>query len=263
MRNKLTSELAVCGFNAVCALGKEHPEKINRLFLREDRLPDFTKLCKKLAERKRPYKLCEDEELEKICKSSRHQGVVAMIYEPIILPITKEEVLRWANEGNYGVILDDVGNDNNLGSIIRAAAFFGANPVIVSHTDKKARVTTSAYRVAEGGMEYVTLRQVHSIQTFLQEAGKELFTIGADHHAHQRLEDLKTIIADKKNEVYQKKEDTKLGIALIVGNEEKGLNVEVKNMCSVVVRIPGTGNIESLNVAQAASLFLHQLYVYS
>jgi len=82
MRNKLTDELAVCGINAVLAVGEYHPLTINRLFLREDRLNSFTGICKQLAERKRPYKLCEDEELERICKSVHHQGVVAMIEEP-------------------------------------------------------------------------------------------------------------------------------------------------------------------------------------
>jgi TrmH RNA methyltransferase len=60
MRNKLTDELAVCGLNAVLALAEHHPETINRLFLREDRFRAFTGVCKKLAERKRPYKVCTD-----------------------------------------------------------------------------------------------------------------------------------------------------------------------------------------------------------
>ncbi|MDR1373574.1 MAG: RNA methyltransferase, partial [Treponema sp.] len=50
------------------------------------------------------------------------------------------------------------------------------------------------------------------------------------------------------------------GIALVLGNEETGLSPEVKENCSALVRIPGTGNIESLNVAQAAALFLHEIY---
>ena len=61
MRNKLTDELAVCGFNAVQALAQYHPENINRLFLRDDRFSLFTGVCKTLAARKRPYKICENE----------------------------------------------------------------------------------------------------------------------------------------------------------------------------------------------------------
>ena len=61
MRNKLTDELAVCGVNAVLAVCEHHPMTVNRLFLREDRLKQLTGICKQLAERKRPYKICEDE----------------------------------------------------------------------------------------------------------------------------------------------------------------------------------------------------------
>ena len=59
MRNKLTDELAVCGLKAALALTEYHPETINRLFLREDRFKMFTKVCKKLAERKRDDRVYE------------------------------------------------------------------------------------------------------------------------------------------------------------------------------------------------------------
>ena len=92
MRNKLTDELAVCGMNAALAVGEYHPQSINRLFLREDRLKHFTGVCKQLAERKRPYKICEDEELERICKSVHHQGVVIMIEEPAVDSLITEDL---------------------------------------------------------------------------------------------------------------------------------------------------------------------------
>jgi TrmH RNA methyltransferase len=99
MRNKLTDELAVCGVNAVLALGEYHPETINRLFLREERLQTFSGICKQLAERKRPYKICEDGELERVCKSVHHQGVAAMIEEPVVSPLSQEDLDLWAAEG--------------------------------------------------------------------------------------------------------------------------------------------------------------------
>jgi TrmH RNA methyltransferase len=50
------------------------------------------------------------------------------------------------------------------------------------------------------------------------------------------------------------------GIALVLGNEEKGLPKSVKDNCSCLLRVPGTGIIESLNVSQAAALFLREIY---
>jgi len=248
MRNKLTDELAVCGMNAVLAVGEHHPLTINRLFLREDRLGSFNGICKQLAERKRPYKLCEDEELERICKSVHHQGVVAMIEEPEIEPLTHEDLDLWEAEKKTGVLLHSVGNDHNLGAIARAAAFFDASYIVLNDKDTEAHLTTSAYRIAEGGFEHLTVRKITSSAAFLKDAAKKLITIGTDIRARQRIGDLGGILKKRR------------GIVLVLGNEETGLPKEVKDQCSCLLRIPGTGNIDSLNVSQAAALFLNAIY---
>jgi TrmH RNA methyltransferase len=245
----LTGELAVCGLNAVAALGEHHPERIKRLFLREDRLKQLSGLCRVLADWKKPYKLCEDEELERLCKSGHHQGTVAMINEPVVEPLSREDLDGWAREGKTGLVLVSVWNDHNLGAIVRSAAFFGATYVALATAGEAARLTTSAYRVAEGGMEHVEFRSLGNPAGFLKSAAKSLVIIGAEHRARLRLRDLKTIVAGRSS-----------GVALVVGNEEHGLPPEIKERCTALVRIPGTGAMESLNVAQAAALFLHELY---
>jgi TrmH RNA methyltransferase len=264
MRNKLTDELAVCGFNAVTALGEYHPESINRLFLREDRLGSFTGICKRLAERKRPYKLCEDEELERICKSVHHQGVVAMILEPVIEPLSREDLDFWALEGKTGVVLCSVGNDHNLGAIIRSAAFFDAHFVVINEKDTEARLTTSAYRIAEGGMEHVVMRKISRPASFLKDASGKIVILGTDVRARLRIRDMESILRGQTGKGggldAAGSMPPRPGIALVLGNEETGLPRAVKENCTVLLRIPGTGNIESLNVSQAAALFLHELF---
>jgi len=268
MYNRLTDELAVCGLNAVRALSEVHPDKINRLFVREDRFRSFTGLCKRLAERKRPYKVCEDEELERICKTSHHQGIVAMIYEPAVEPAMPEDLDAWAAEGKTGLLLCNIGNDLNLGAIVRSAAFFDASPIVLAEsaatTDSAAdsaaepedagrRLTTGAYRVAEGGMEYVNFRSVRNAAAFLRSASKQLITIGTDPRARIRIGDLPELIKSRS-------EGKKPGILLVIGNEETGLSKEEKENCSILARIPGTGVLDSLNAAQATALFLRELY---
>jgi TrmH RNA methyltransferase len=254
MRNKLTDELAVCGQNAVIAVAEYHPEQINRLFLREDRLILFTKICKNLAERKRPYKLCDDEELEKICKTNHHQGVVAMIHLPVLEPLSREDLEEWSRKGSTGIVLHSVGNDHNLGAVIRSAAFFDAKYIVISETDTEARLTTSSYRVAEGGMEHITVRSVRNTVAFLRDASRHLLTIGTDIRARQRIGDLPRIVEEAQ------KGSARPGIAVVLGNEETGLPNEVKEACSVLLRIPGTGLMESLNLAQAATIFMQKVF---
>jgi len=258
MRNKLTDELAVCGMNAALAVGEYHPLTINRLFLREDRLKSFTGICKQLAERKRPYKICEDEELERVCKSVHHQGVVAMIEEPEVEPLTKEDLELWADEKKTGIVLHSVGNDHNLGAIARAAAFFDASFLVLNENDSEARLSTSAYRIAEGALEFLTVRKITNTADFLRDASKLLLVIGTDTRARMRISDLKGIVKDvKAKKIYGQ---GRPGIALVLGNEETGLPQKVKDRCSCLLRVPGIGNIDSLNVSQAAALFLHAIF---
>ncbi|MDR1256138.1 MAG: RNA methyltransferase [Spirochaetaceae bacterium] len=247
MYNKLADELAVCGMKAVKAAVERNPDSINRFFMREDRFDLFRDFCGQLAQRRRPYKVCDDEELLRICKDVHHQGVVAMLSNPTVEPLTRDDLELWAGEAKTGVVLHSVGNDMNMGAIVRAAAFFGVHFVVISELDTDARLSTSAYRAAEGGMEYVVIRSVKRTAAFLRDASKSLFTIGADTRARMRIGDLPDLMKGG-------------GIALVLGNEEAGLPEEVKRCCSALVRIPGTGNMESLNVSQSAALFLNALY---
>jgi TrmH RNA methyltransferase len=178
-----------------------------------------------------------------------------MIEEPVVPGAVEADLELWAAEGKTGILLHSVGNDHNLGAIVRAAAFFEAHFVVLSGEDQEARLSTSAYRVAEGGMEHVVFRKVRSTTAFLRAASKRIVTIGADPRARRRIRDLGAIIEDRTQGAGRRP-----GIALVLGNEETGLPEEVKEQCSVLARIPGTGNIDSLNVAQAAALFLHEFF---
>jgi TrmH RNA methyltransferase len=112
-------------------------------------------------------------------------------------------------------------------------------------------------------MEHLLFRKVQNAPAFLKSALKATVVIGADHRARRRLRDLGAVIREKAEGLAKKGLPTtggRPGILLTLGNEETGLPTDIKENCSALVRIPGTGNIESLNVAQAAALFLHELY---
>ncbi|MDR1363227.1 MAG: RNA methyltransferase [Spirochaetaceae bacterium] len=253
MHNKLVNELAICGLNTVKAAAQYNPQKINRLFLREDRLPLFKDICGQLAQRKRPYKICDDDELLRVCKDLHHQGIVAMIEDAVIEPLNRDDLELWANEAKIGIVLHSIGNDMNIGAIARAAAFFDVHFIVISELQEDAqlspRLSTAAYRAAEGGMEHITARSVKKTASFLRDASKRLLTIGTDPRARLRVGDLPLLMKERAS-----------GVALVLGNEETGLPEEVKARCSSLLRIPGSGNMESLNVAQSAAIFLNTIY---
>jgi TrmH RNA methyltransferase len=178
-----------------------------------------------------------------------------MIYAPEIEPAVETDLEMWAADGKTCVMLCDIGNDHNLGAIVRSAAFFDVEAVIIT---EGTELTTSAYRVAEGGMEYVYFRRIGNPAAFLHDASRVLTTVAADTRARIRIRDLPGVIATQN--LRHNKSGKGSGVILVLGNEEKGLPSEVLDACSIRARIPGTGLVDSLNVAQAASLFLQELY---
>ena len=181
MRNKLNNELAVCGFAAVKKLEKNNSERIRRLYFTEEVAPLFGGLCKKLAARKGIYNKVEDPaELQKLSGTVHHQGVVAMIYMPEIIPLDSDITDQWIADGEHALLLDHIGNANNFGAIVRSAAFFGVKNIVIPEDEMDSAITTSSYRIAEGGMEYVHIYSVRSIPRLMEVLDGKMVKIGTD-----------------------------------------------------------------------------------
>ena len=234
MKNKQFNELAVCGLEAVLALGEKNPGKIRRLYFTKERAKILGKICRSIAANHGIYNMVkEPEELQTLSGTPHHQGVVAMI---------RQETLPQADKD-----FDRISNANNLGAIIRSAAFFGIKDIIISNEDGQSPVSTSTYRIAKGGMEYVSVKSVFSIPWFLEQAGKNLPVIGTDLRGKDTPLDMKNIVSKFR------------GCVLVLGNEENGISQDVRSTCSMLVKITGKTDMESLNVAQAASILMYIL----
>lgn len=260
MKNKQKNELAVCGYAAVKALEKKHPQLITRLYFTHDRAFGLGPLCKILAANKVPYNLVESQtDLEKLCGSIHHQGVVAMIEQPEVVPLTPSQVTSWLHESETALLLDRVGNANNLGAIIRSAAFFGIKNIIIPLDEAQSSITTSSYRVAQGGMEFVSVYSVSSIPRLLQDLRGKMIRIGTDIAAKTPISEISSLCT---------KDGKKKPALIVLGNEEHGISSSVKELCDHLVTIPhgqysendlgSDSDIDSLNVAQAAAIILYE-----
>ena len=246
MKNQQKNELAVCGFAAVKTLEKQNLQKIKRLYFSKEKAPLFGGLCKKLASKKIPYNQVEEKELEKICKSVHHQGVVAMIDFPQINSISKEEISEWKKNKEHAILLDRIGNANNFGAIIRSAAFFGIKNIIIPQDESQSFITTSSYRVAQGGMEFVNIFTCKSSVDFLKGFKNQFVSIGTDLQAKKSAYELQKICANKN-------------ALIVLGNEENGISNEVRKACDELIIIPAKTCMDSLNVAQASSIIFYEL----
>ena len=254
MKNKKNNELAVCGFAAVKKLEKNHPEKITRLFFTEDVAPKFGGLCKKLAKNHGIYNQKPASELEKLSGTVHHQGVVAMIQSPEVTPLDSEITDSWIEKCENAVLLDRIGNAANFGAIVRSAAFFGIKNIIIPLDEAQTSITTSSYRVAEGGMEYVNIYSVNSSVRLLEALKGKMICVGTDLSAKKTAAELKNLSSAGKP------------VLIILGNEEKGISDMVRKNCDELIIIPWDGMkkgkecvIDSLNVAQASSILFYEL----
>ena len=257
MKNKQKNELAVCGFAAVKKLEKNHPERITRLYFTEEVAPKFGGLCKKLAKQHGIYNQKPAAELEKLCGSVHHQGVVAMIEAPKITPLDSDITDSWIANGENAVLLDRIGNANNFGAIVRSAAFFGIKNIVIPLDEAQSSITTSSYRVAEGGMEYVNIYSVKSSERLLEALSQKVLRIGTALDAKKSVSFLREAA----------KNSSKKPILVVLGNEEHGISDAIKKNCDELVIIPWAGMnegvtqsaVDSLNVAQAASIIFYEM----
>ncbi|MBP5602387.1 MAG: RNA methyltransferase [Treponema sp.] len=257
MKNKQKNELAVCGFATVKKLEKNHPEKITRLYFTEEVAPKFGGLCKKLAKAHGIYNQKPAADLEKLSGTVHHQGVVAMIEAPEIQPLDSDITDGWIERCENAVLLDRIGNANNFGAIVRSAAFFGIKNIIIPLDEAQASITTSSYRVAEGGMEYVNIYSVKSSVRLLEALSQKVLRVGTALDAKKSV----SFLSQAAHATPKKP------VLVVLGNEEHGISDSIKRNCDELVIIPWAGmnegvaqsSVDSLNVAQASSIIFYEL----
>jgi TrmH RNA methyltransferase len=246
--NTKQRELNICGWPAVSALFARHPDEVRRLFFDAATGKRAGDLCKLLAQQKKVYRQVEPVELEKIAGTLHHGGIVAVIGERPLLKVTREVLELWGKSRAPLLLLDRVSNANNIGAIVRTAAFFGVGAIIVPDHPAQALPGEAAYRVAEGGMEFVDFYRVPSLTGLCAELKRHHFLIGTSLRGNQ----LSPAAARERG--------LPRPPALILGNEEKGMSAEVAAQCDRLVKIPGTDSVESLNVSAAAAVLCWEFF---
>lgn len=239
----------VAGLSAVSALFAHEPERVERLFFDERLKPAVGAFCKAMAVARKPYRMVEADELAKVAGTVLHGGVVALM-APRTLPLFDTEAARRAAEPL--LILDGVGNPHNLGAILRTAAFFGLPRVLVSDHPGQALPSEAAYRVAEGGFEWVTLERAPALPAVLKR-------LRASHRVFgTALDQTRPTVDAGALTGWRGKQGAKPP-AVVLGNEEDGIPPATLAACEAVLTIPGSGRVQSLNVAATAAILIHAL----
>ena len=227
----------ICGTNAVAALFKQRPEAAQRLFYTEEQRLVAGPYCAQLAKLRKPYRLLNTDEMNRACGTTHHGGIAVVADSRKILPASLDTIPH----GKLLVAVDGIGNPHNLGAIARSAAFFGAESLLLHDIPGAASLSDAAYRVAEGGFEFLKIFRTRDLALTLSE-----------------LTPLYRSVAASTNPGSQPVQNLPLDrpIALVLGHEETGISDHVLKACRREVHISGTGHIQSLNVATAAAVLL-------
>lgn len=230
----------IYGWHALEAALSNPRRKIRRLLAQrgqEDRLAMLAKPGHPRCE------MLDARELERLLpREAVHQGVAAEVAPMPALSL--EALLQGKGEGPV-VVLDQVTDPHNVGAILRSALAFGARGVVVTdnHSPPESAVMAKA---ASGALEKVPLVRVTNLAQAMESLKKAGYWVaGLDGEAKQALH------------------ETRLDVktALVLGAEGKGLRRLTAERCDLLVRLPMTPEMESLNVSNAAAIALYQLFL--
>lgn len=205
--------------------------------------PEAFAALRDAEERGTPCAELSDRELEQLASTPHHEGLVVTTRpRPWATPRQLTEVLV-SNRG-VALALDRVRNPYNIGAILRTAAFFGVDAVILGAMAPSPDLAPNAVRVAEGGAERVILCRTPDLgETLARMKTRGVKVVGADAHAQE----------DALGYRFPRPS------VLVLGHEREGMTARVAAQCDALVRIAGSGAVESLNVSVAAGVLIGQL----
>ena len=182
--------------------------------------------------------------LDEISTSHAHQGVIAQVSEYKYYEL--DELIASAKEKSehpFFIILDEITDPHNLGTIIRTADAVGAHGVIIPKR-RSVHITPTVAKASAGAVEYVPVCKVTNIVNTIKKLKEEGLWIAA---------------ADMDGQPFYE-QDLTGPIGLVIGSEGFGLSRLVKQNCDFTVKMPMVGNVTSLNASVAGGILLYEIF---
>lgn len=199
-------------------------------------------LQKQARERGVKVEFVDKRGLDKVSETGHHQGVIA-IYSEFKYADLDETIskARAAGKDIMFVVLDEVLDPHNLGSVIRVAECAGATGVVIPNR-RSATVNETVVRTSAGATAYMPVIKVSNLNQAIEEMKKQnIWVYAADMDGEQ-----------------MHKTNLKGDIALVVGGEGTGVKPLTKKLCDGVISIPMFGKVNSLNASVSAGIVLYE-----
>ncbi len=174
-----------------------------------------------------------------------HQGVVAQVaaYQYAELEDLFKKAEK-ANEDPFFILLDELEDPHNLGSVMRTADAVGAHGIIIPKR-RAVGLTHTVAKASTGAIEHIPVARVTNLaQTVDKLKEKGLWIAGTDAKGKQDFRQL----------------DGTLPICLIIGSEGKGMSRLLGDKCDFLIHLPMKGHVTSLNASVAASILMYEVF---
>ncbi|HWO78573.1 MAG TPA: 23S rRNA (guanosine(2251)-2'-O)-methyltransferase RlmB [Bacillus sp. (in: firmicutes)] len=174
-----------------------------------------------------------------------HQGVAAQIaaYQYAEL----DELYKRANERGeppFFIILDELEDPHNLGSIMRTCDAVGAHGIIIPKR-RSVGLTATVAKASTGAIEHIPVARVTNLARTIDELKESgVWIVGTDRDADQDYRQL----------------DGKMPLGIVIGSEGKGMSRLVKEKCDFLISLPMIGHVTSLNASVAAALLMYEVF---
>jgi len=235
-------ELRLYGWNAVQALFDKRPQALRKLYLVESLIPRMQPVLKWCVANRVGYRVVEEGDLNKLAATTHHEGLVADVLRAPVLALDAWLATLPADAPALALWLDGVGNPHNFGAILRSAAHFGVKALLLPAGSTLA-LSGAAARVAEGGAESVPLVQLPDNAQAMAQLRAAGFGLAAT-------------LVEGGEDVFRASLPVRL--VYVMGAEGEGMDRSLASECDLQVSIPGSGAVESLNVASATAVLLAQ-----
>lgn len=230
-------EVRIYGRAACLAVAEDRFEAIRKLYCTRQRARELSPLLARLAAARVGFNEVEDEDLERLTASQHHEGVacdVLRLEQPSLTDLLTS--LSRQSGPTCLVALAGVANPHNFGAILRSAVHFGARAVLIPE-DSALTLAGAVYRVAEGAAERVPIVRFPELGD-LRAAGFEL------------------IATSGQGERQLYRDSLPARSILLFGAEGGGLSAKALELADARYAIPGSGRVDSLNVAQSVAVVL-------
>ena len=231
------------GRNSVLEL-LESGKDVNKIFVtRGEKHGSINKILGIAKERKIIVVEKDKKQMDEMAQEENYQGVIAIVppfeYVEIsdILDVAKEK-----NEDPFVIVLDGIEDPHNLGSIIRTAETAGVHGVIIPKR-RAASVNSTVNKASAGAVEHMKIARVTNISDAIEELKQAgLWVCG-------------TAVDTNK---YYYNQDLTGPLAIVIGNEGKGIGEKVKKNCDFLVKIPMKGKVQSLNASVSTGIVVYE-----